>query len=222
VNPTVIGLSMRAMADRHARAMRESGLACDAGVLADEHRLAGLPPPPSTGIYALDHFHFLAVRRKELVRLALGHGPVERHRWIDREPLSLEAMLARAGPARAILAGYADHREAGLRMLGRIHDRALRRGPVELVLVETPRNPILDGVLYDRELLDDHREGLREFARAPGRTYCDLPAEVRLRPGDFTDERHLRAPAAMAACTAVLERAVGEALTRIRDGGGGR
>ncbi len=215
ISPTQLGLPARVMVDRLDQEMKLSGLACDAGVLAEEYRHAGLPAPPSTGIYVLDHFPFFASRRHDLIRAGLGHRPVERHRWLDREPLSLEEMLGRSGSARATLAGYAEHRPENLRMLTRILERARRRGRVEIVLVETPRNPELDGVLYPRALLADHRERLLRFAREHALTYCDLGAEAGLRPPDFTDEHHLRSLAAMAACTEILERDVRAAMALI-------
>jgi hypothetical protein len=93
---------------------------------------------------------------------------------------------------------------------------------VEIVLVETPRHPRLDGVLFPESLLADHRDGLLRFAREHEVTYVDLGAEAGLRPEDFTDERHLRSPTAMGATTRVLSRVLSEALDRIPDGEGAR
>jgi len=159
----------------------------------DELRRAGYEPRDRTGVYFLDHLPFLVSLRREwpcLVRGETDSPPQRCKPW--RQPMEGDELEARCAMVRERLSDYSWSRDPCLSVFDRSVARVRARGRLEVVLVDSPRNPRLEGRAQPRAVIDDYLTIMRRFAAERSLTFLEPNAAGLLHVGDFVDECHIQ------------------------------
>lgn len=170
--------------------------ALDSAALEEEYRLAGLPASRCTGVYALDHFDFLAPRVSVLLTRMLGSPlqvvdlPSSERRL---EGAAMEADLQQYSQRINRRLGARPDQCEGLAVLGRLIDRFRERSTAPVVLVESPRHPKLRAALRigEEPAYELYQERMRRLADAHGARYWCLDADAQIGEPDFADALHI-------------------------------
>ena len=166
-------------------------LAIDTPVYDEElTRVAGRAPI-RTGLYLFDHWRYYAYRvNKYMLRNTLfGIQPMKR----ERKPLTPDMWEPVDQRVRDYLHEYPSNRDRNIAMLNRMIERLRRNGRVEVVLVETPINPIWHQ-LVSPELAQDHHSYWEQWVEKQGVHFWDFNQEMDFAPEDFYDHVHLSSP----------------------------
>lgn len=189
----------------------------DSPTLRREIAAAGLVPPSSTGVYAVDQRAFLLRLWGDLNAnmrwLPLTSREPRRHWYQDLAPMEKGKMLSQL--ARKRFADYdlqARHNLLFLRHLA----ASLRKRHIALVLLETPANPLFVAKGIGPARYAHHVAGMEQFTRAEGLAYINLNKAARLSSSQFYDWGHLRDAAATQRITRLMVARLGPLLQSAR------
>lgn len=145
-------------------------------------------PPRRTGVYLLDHWGFYAYRLNHHALYNLLFGPTPPP-LAPRVPMSDQKWQIADQNVRANLNEYLNHRDRNVAVINRMVQRLRQSGRVEVVLVETPKNPRWHR-LVNPKLAVDHQQYWTQWTQDQKLHYWDLNDEAQVTVDDFYDYVH--------------------------------
>lgn len=185
-------------------------------VLADEAHRAGLMPPVSSGVYAIDQAAYILSRRKSLARNMI-FGPPQYGDPLDAPwyaTVGTPEFHAEEHRLLPHVAALYDHSVfENFAVLERMIARARRSGPVHVVIMMAPMNPGWNDDPFGRAYFARYRADLEAFARKVGGSFASATELAGLRQADFVDfEGHINNAAARKRCVTGLANAISTAV----------
>jgi len=185
-------------------------------VLADEARRAGLKPPLSSGVYAIDQAAYILSRRKALARNVIfgppHYGDSLNAPWYAHVGTpEFHAEEHRLLPHVAAL--YDHSASENFAVIERMIIRARKSGPVHVVIMMAPMNPGWNDDPFGRAYFARYRRDLEAFAHKIGGSFASATDLAGLRQADFVDfEGHINNAGARKRCVTGLANAISKTV----------
>ncbi len=175
--------------------VRQPRLALDAGAFDEEAHRAGIALPRRTGNFFLDHHGFFSARPWAVLNLVKGPVVPDLHQARTWRVLSEDEWAMAEASLRQRIGGYAENGPRNFEVMGRTIACLREAGGIQVVLLESVRNPRADRIMRDspecREALTMYEKDVRAHAETWGVPYLDMTAEAELAPGEFIDTSHI-------------------------------
>ncbi len=188
-------------ADAQAELYTVPRIAVDSPMFDDElARVAGRPVT-RTGVYFIDHWRFFAHRLNPNAVRHLFLGPSDYSpRYTAHLPQITRDDIEHHGQRLTKhLETYLTQRDRNRAIIDRIADRlraAAPDGPLHIVLLERPGNPVVDDLVeqLNPDLVAEHRRYTNQWIADKNYHYWDLNRAANLTCDDFEDHAHIRWP----------------------------
>jgi hypothetical protein len=178
------------------KVVRNPRLAFDSETFAEELRLAGIAPQFSFGNYFLDHYRFFLARPQAIRNLFSPPVPSERHLTDQAVPLTESQWQDAINRFTRWQETYEANHERNVAVFRRMIQLLHARSSVPVALLEVPRNPRVDPIIFASPQAAAQYQGYRRdveyLARDFSAPWWDLREEAQLRPEHFRDVVHMR------------------------------